>query len=498
MAQYVSVPVLPNMRTLSFFFFAAATMTGLSLDAAVNFSGASNLPSAISIDGVYVGRIFGWEGGGARATVVTQALADGTATKTLGSIKFDPLIVETAFPPPAALAKAIGDLAANRSETKALTLVDYDAVGTPVDPIEARATLTEVHLPAFDANSSAPVRVKFVFAVEESRPSKSPPTGTATTATVDPRMFALAISGLVTKSVTKIGPISIIRRAVSDDVGRTRSPTITFSPPEFSNLVVTLSEASAATWNDWFTDFAVSGNNGSDREKTASLTFFGSDFAVNFQQVGIVRVSRLPVAGTTVRFRESELYFERLTIGNPVVASSTTSASTGTTTARTSTIERVSTDSTTNPIQTPVDSTTAVRTPIAAATESSAIQTPTAVQSGTLAVLNSADTGTRDPAQFPRISGVTRTYYNGSFFSNYTIENANYRTTGDIYQFSSRISDAMKSAGFTERTHTEQGSAGERSVQSGWAKPNVDLNLSFWEQRTGGIEVQVSVKVEKQ
>ena len=66
---------------------------------------------------------------------------------------------------------------------------------------------------------------------------------------------------------------------------------------EFPNLAVTLAESHAQTWQDWFDDFVVKGNNGQDNEKNGSLTFLAPDLkttlaTINFFNLGIFRLSR--------------------------------------------------------------------------------------------------------------------------------------------------------------------------------------------------------------
>jgi hypothetical protein len=88
--------------------------------------------------------------------------------------------------------------------------------------------------------------------------------------------------------------------------------------PEVSNLVVTLPEKSVQSFRDWFDDFVVKGNAGSEQEKTGSLEFLAADlktwlFRLDFMGLGILSLA--PVEATTadrIRRMRAEMYVEEI------------------------------------------------------------------------------------------------------------------------------------------------------------------------------------------
>ena len=64
-------------------------------------------------------------------------------------------------------------------------------------------------------------------------------------------------------------------------------------PLSFPNLTVTLPELSAATWQAWFDDFVVKGNNTDTQEKTGRLALLDGTLRervrIDLSNVGIFR-----------------------------------------------------------------------------------------------------------------------------------------------------------------------------------------------------------------
>jgi hypothetical protein len=449
---------------------------------------ASGFQIAMTIDGASAGTVRSWEGGEPRGTVVTASLSEGKPTKHIGSITYDPLVIHVALPPSGALARILDEFVTNRSTWRSITLVERDYAGAITRLAQLNAVLSEVHFPAVDGNSTEALQGKFVFEVKESVPAKDPGVSLqASATTLAANSFSFALSGVVSKGVLRIEPFSIVQRWITDPGG---SPDKTPEPLELSNLLVTLTGTTTTAWQTWFDDFVIRGNNGQDAEKTAVLSFMGSDFSLKFSQVGITRITRLPATGAVLSHL-SELYFEGLSFGG-AATSSQMMASTALSPAVVATVQEPG-----GTIATPTETTAPVGdAPLAVEAGVPVRQIQPLTTVATTTQTNPADIGTRDPAEFPRVPDLKRTYYNGSFFDNYTSEQAYYMSPQRIYDLVSRITAAAKAAGWTLRGHSEDSSGSRKSVSMSWARAKATASLNFSEQEAGGTQLQLSVSVQ--
>jgi hypothetical protein len=109
-----------------------------------------------------------------------------------------------------------------------------------------------------------------------------------------------------------------------------------------------------------------------------------------------------------------------------------------------------------------------------------------------------ADQGSRDPVDFPRVTGLTRVSYSGTFQKAYTSESATYTSTEDVQKLMARISDAAQAAGWEQLTLAEQGAPPNgRTVSASWSKPQVQAQVSCSDRREGGTTVNVQVYKQK-
>jgi hypothetical protein len=82
--------------------------------------------------------------------------------------------------------------------------------------------------------------------------------------------FRLDLPGLDCTRVMKIDSFTVNQQLVEASI---MDPDQVMEPVlSFPNLTVTLPESSAATWQAWFDDFVVRGNNADDQEKTGRLS----------------------------------------------------------------------------------------------------------------------------------------------------------------------------------------------------------------------------------
>jgi hypothetical protein len=185
----------------------------------------------------------------------------------------------------------------------------------------SRALLTETTIPAFDAASKTPGHLTIKFAPESTVTRKGgggvagkPATKQAPFVTSN---FRLELDGLDAKRVTKIDAFTVKQIVQADVVGDMRDFQSAPTSVEFPNLRVTLAEADAKTWSDWFDDFVVKGNNTDDREKHGAIVLLDPTLArelmrIELENVGIFALRRAPAAAEQLPRLVADLYVEAM------------------------------------------------------------------------------------------------------------------------------------------------------------------------------------------
>lgn len=476
--------------------------------------------STLLIDGAACDRVLSWDGGDLRGTLLSQlSTTGGLATKSLGSARLAPLTLQVPLPLSPQLAALVSDVGSGRFIRHTLLLVDYNSMGVATAAFElSNAMLVGVTFPAFDASTSAIEPVKLVFEAEQSAAVTVPGATTLSLVTRGVSTFRFSIDGVDASRAMRIEPISINVSTSEDTIGETRSYTKTSGTVEFSNIKITIGITSAASWEAWWTDFVVKGNATESKEKNAVLQLIDSsgaplDVALNFTQVGILRLSRPPATAGAATKLEAEMYFEGLSLGKPTTTSSASSASTATDTAAsdtnttdatasnpatessssadTATTENSGTTATSVPTTTSSPS-IASRTPIA--TDVPLVSSTTTLSTAQKTMLNPADVGSRDPAQFPRVDGLTRTYYSGTFQPVYTSEQADYTSSEAIETVVARVDAAAKAAGWTMTTVTETAPNGGKNVAESWTKDSANASVNY-AQPVNATGTQINLQV---
>jgi hypothetical protein len=460
--------------------------------------------STLLIDGQACDRVLSWEGGDLRGTLLSQpSTTGGLATKTIGGATLAPLTLQIPLPLSPQLAALVSDLGSGRFIRHKLLLVDYNSTGVATGAFElSNAMLSGVTFPAFDASTAALDPVKLVFEAEQSSAVAVPGDTTLSLVSRGVSTFRLSIGGVDASRVVRIEPIAINVSTSEDTIGQTRSYTKTPGTVEFSTIKTTIGITSAASWEAWWMDFVVKGNATESDEKNAVLELMDSSgaplsLALNFTHVGILRLSRPSATAGAATKLDAEMYFEGLSLGKPVPTSSTSS----TNTAADTTASPSSTDAAaSNP--TPVSSSSAdtasadspatavTSAPTTASSPSIVSRTPvptdvplvsstSTLSTAQQSLLNPADVGTRDPAQFPRVDGLTRTYYSGTFQPVYTSEQADYSSSDAIGTVVARVDAAAKAAGWTMTTVTETAPNGGKNVAESWTKGSANASVNY-------------------
>ena len=495
-------------------------------------SAAAN--TTITINGVSAGTILGWEGGDPRATVVSgTATSDGSVPKQLGNVTYAPLVLQFPFPPSGLILKSIGELCSNEFTRKKIVLTDYDAMGRAIGATEFdEALISEVQFPALDATSGAAGSVTLVFDVEQSRKITPAATAAMAAARATATNFRLAVAGLDGTGVTRIEAITIrLRKSSTGEVGATRDYTATPAQLELPNLAVTLVQAKASTWRTWFTDFVINGNSSGSNERSGSIELLDSTMksvlTLSFQRMGIVRLSRTADAASGIAAEQAELYFEKLSIGAPASGSggsesptqeqaatgeSATDGETPTESGSASTTETqplewtpaqagytematgmLSDGTATTDAITPMDKSIAGVT--TSPTTAGTVMGTTSI--ATTTTTNPNDQGSRDPAGFPRVEGLTRISYSGSFQSTYTQEQAVYTAPEGIYVMVARVEAAAAGAAWTLTALSESESSNGKSVSQHWTKAGGQTDLSYLQPAGGATKITVNVHMLK-
>jgi hypothetical protein len=133
------------------------------------------------------------------------------------------------------------------------------------------------------------------------------------------RNFSLAVSGLDTKTVSRIEPFSMTLK-MADQIGVFR---VTKNPArlEWGFLTVTFPAAEAPGWIAWRDDFLMNGHHQEENERSLVLTFLARDLKtplleLNGSGVGLVTVRRLPTAaGDAAPKYQAQLYVQQWSLG---------------------------------------------------------------------------------------------------------------------------------------------------------------------------------------
>jgi hypothetical protein len=289
---------------------------------AVNWAGAA--PGAtrayaagfygLELDGVFVGLVTGFTGGNVAADAIKEpAGQDRVQHKHPGAPRAEPITIEAGLP----MAKVLYDWIKASVEPRATfpkkngAIIEFDPAMKEVGRRNfSSALVTGVEFPGCDAASKEQASLAVTFSPETVR--LSAPKGAA--APPQPRKtapwlrsnFRLRIQGLeaATARTGRIEPIEtkVIRPAAI----------------EVPNLVITVADASVGLFYNWLEDFVVKGNSAQDRERTGVLEYLSPNMgsvllAVNFFNLGILKVSPEPAGTDAVRRSRVEMYCEAIT-----------------------------------------------------------------------------------------------------------------------------------------------------------------------------------------
>jgi hypothetical protein len=278
----------------------------------------------LELDGASAGVLRDVEGGEAVADVITAPGPGGVyVNKHVASVKYADFVLEAG----AGMEPAFYDWIAATWDGKltrksgAVLMVDYNS--QVVARREFRdALLSEIALPTLDGASKDPGYLTVRIAPTSVRLSKgggSVPTMSVAKAqrpwTVN--NYRLEIAGLDCSRVRKIESFTVKQKVVDSASGSDRDLAKVPGALTFSNLVVTLPEMYAETWDAWAQNAFVGGMSDDSQEKVGDLVLLGSDgqseiARIHLSGLGIISVSHQSAeSANQMRSVVATLYCER-------------------------------------------------------------------------------------------------------------------------------------------------------------------------------------------
>jgi len=271
------------------------------------------------------------DGGQAFSDVVVEKLGtDNIQHKHLAGVKYEDIAVTAGF----GLEKTFYDWIAaswqfsnaNSRKSGAIVAADFS-----FKELQRRqfynGLITETTIPACDAASKDAGRLTLKISPEYTTTTKG--SGAKITAPLGtlqklwtPSNFRLQIDGLDCTKVTKIDSFTVKQSIIDNPVGEDRFGGKEPGAIEYPNLAITLLASSSATWEQWFKDFLIRGNDGQASEKNGTLTFLTSNLqsalgTVKFFNMGIFKLdddAAEDSSGNVIQRFRAELYVERMEI----------------------------------------------------------------------------------------------------------------------------------------------------------------------------------------
>ncbi len=287
----------------------------------------------LNLDGVKCGFVKSVDGGAITADVVEEKLKDSYfAKKHIAQPKYEDITVSFGFN----MAQNVYDWIAaswqmNYQRKNGSIVVTDPTFQAKSERQFFNALITETTIPALDGASKDPAYLTVKFAPEYTRVVKASGKLTAGKAVAQkqflPSNFRFELDGLDATKVSKIDSFTVKQTAVTDDIGDARDFQKEPGKLEIPNLRVTISEAGASTWVDWFEDFVIKGNCDDSHEKSGAIVFLSPNRKdelgrVNLHNVGIFALRQQAATANADKISRvvAELYCERmeLQIGKPL------------------------------------------------------------------------------------------------------------------------------------------------------------------------------------
>lgn len=260
------------------------------------------------------------QGGVAYADVVAEKIGpDSIAKKHVANIKWNEMSVQCGV----AMSKGFYNWMKDSFDHKftrrsgSIIAADFDFRVKSQGTFQ-NALLTEVGFPALDGAAKDPAYMTIKWAPESTSSKKS--SGQISGKGFNPKevSFKLEIDGLSSARISKIDAFTWKQAVVSDSVGTPDTIEV-----EVPNLAVWLSQGSGLnTWTGWFEDFVINGNNGDDKERNGTLSFYqGSKniASLELQHLGVFKMTpeKVEAGSESIRRVKYEMYCENMAFDFP-------------------------------------------------------------------------------------------------------------------------------------------------------------------------------------
>lgn len=279
------------------------------------------------LDGVKCGFVKSIDGGAVTAEVVTEAVGSSHFSKKhLGRISYTPFVVQFGLSMAGEVRDWINASLSGKAIEKSGAIILADMNLMAVSQREfSHALITEVGIPALDGAAKETAYLTLKFAPEYTRTTKASGKVAAPLKTEQklwlPSNFRLALDGLDCTRVSRVGAMTIKQSVATDEIGDARDFSREPAKIEFPNLTVTMAEASAQNWLDWFEDFVVKGNNDESKEKSGSISLLAADLTeelmrIDLFNVGIFRIGpdKAEANADQIATVTAHLYCERMAL----------------------------------------------------------------------------------------------------------------------------------------------------------------------------------------
>ena len=277
---------------------------------------------AIELDGVMAGWVQSADGGSAVADVVVEKLgpAAATAKKHIGNVKYEDIAITCGT----GMSKGFYQWIKNSMDGKPThqngsvrTLGLRNQAQSRLDFFNA--LITEIGFPALDAASKDAAKMTIKYSPETTR-FKSDTASVPQAATSWPWLvsrFILEIDGLDCTHVNKIEALVVKQSFVESLAGDAGVYHKEPANLEIPDLVVSMPESAAGTFQSWFDDFVIKGNNGDNMEKSGTLSWMTKDGklvlgVLEFSHLGIFKLAPDTTLADGIRRVKAEMYCESM------------------------------------------------------------------------------------------------------------------------------------------------------------------------------------------
>lgn len=282
---------------------------------------------SMEVDGFAVGYLRGVGGGNPVATVVTGPPGpDGIPGKHVSSIDYDDIVAVVGM----GMGKGMYDwintsLNGTQAPRKNGRIVSADFnYKAQSEQVFNNAFISAITIPALDGASKD--AAYFTVQITPGTVAFTKGSGADTRGKIGPKQkawlssnFRFELAGLPTTRVASIDSFTISRKVLQTGAGAMREPAKVPSSLEFPNLVLTISGADQAQWEQWRDSFLIQGRHTDADEKAGAIVFLGPDMKSELGRValdhcGLVRLA--PNAGDTgpVSRFTVELYCQKMSL----------------------------------------------------------------------------------------------------------------------------------------------------------------------------------------